>query len=760
MRNFARAPYLARYFILFSLLALLISGCKPLVLHEQSAQNDLINLNSGESLGQTFVSRYNGLEGVALYLKPGLSAMGTLHMTLQPNADDRSGILTRADISLNDLKEGYYRIPFTTQGDSTNQYYYLRLTIDGPGNLYLGIAPANTYLNGALYKNDVPLDAQLAFRLIHDPTQIALGFANEAIIWLGILLACVFLFVVPGWALLSIFLPGWTALHRAEKLGLSAGLSLAIYPIFFLWTDLIGIHLGAFYAGLPPLIGLAAIFWRTRPLITRKSKLKSLEKINEDNPPKSLTRRIIKKIDLVDITLLFTVALVIFTRFWVIRNLDIPMWGDSYQHTIIVQLLVDHRGLFDSWEPYTDLLTFTYHFGFHTAVAIFHWGTGLGLPKATLWTGQIINVLAVLALYPLAIRIGRNRWAGVSTILIAGLLSPMPMYYVNWGRYTQLAGQVILATAVYLIWGIGEDQSSRWGPILLTSLTLGGLALTHYRVLIFSILFIIALFLFLGNRDHWLIRIKNLFIVGIGASIIFLPWFIHVFSGSLLNVFEQKIIPASGHNVINAPTPDTVGNIFVYLPALIWLFLPVIIGWSLWQRENGGTIVSLWWFFILLASHPQWLGLPGASVIGSFTAFIAAYIPASLLIGAAIGWMAERFSNQSPSLNILLLILAIGTGLWGVKQRLNDPDVAQFSLVTSPDLRANAWIRMNTSSNAMFLVNSFLAFDETTVVGSDGGWWLPLLSGRRTILPPINYLIERVPSTNYRDSLLTLTKTI
>ncbi|MFN2280805.1 MAG: hypothetical protein ACK2TZ_03005, partial [Anaerolineales bacterium] len=73
------------------------------------------------------------------------------------------------------------------------------------------------------------------------------------------------------------------------------------------------------------------------------------------------------------LALLFTIALIIAVRFWVIRSLDAPMWGDSYQHTMIAQLIVDHGGLFDSWQPYAEMTTFTYHFGFHSLVAVFHW---------------------------------------------------------------------------------------------------------------------------------------------------------------------------------------------------------------------------------------------------------------------------------------------------------------------------------------------------------------------------------------------------
>jgi hypothetical protein len=95
---------------------------------------------------------------------------------------------------------------------------------------------------------------------------------------------------------------------------------------------------------------------------------------------------------------------------------------------------------------------------------------------------------------------------------------------------------------------------------------------------------------------------------------------------------------------------------------------------------------------------------------------------------------------------ISLAVLA----LWGAGQRLGDLDVAQHALVTRPDLRAAAWIRANTPTDARFLVNSFFAYGGASVVGSDGGWWLPLIAGRQTTLPPILYGSEQPPRPDYR----------
>ena len=62
--------------------------------------------------------------------------------------------------------------------------------------------------------------------------------------------------------------------------------------------------------------------------------------------------------------------------------------------------------------------------------------------------------------------------------------------------------------------------------------------------------------------------------------------------------------------------------------------------------------------------------------------------------------------------------------------------------MTRPDERAMLWIRDNTNPEDRFLVNSFFAYGGTLVAGSDGGWWLPLLTERLTSQPPLNYGVE------------------
>lgn len=139
-------------------------------------------------------------------------------------------------------------------------------------------------------------------------------------------------------------------------------------------------------------------------------------------------------------------------------------------------------------------------FGFHSHVAALIWLTGMDAPQAVLIGGQLANAAAVLTLYPLALRLGHNQWAGVAAWLIAGLLLSMPMLYVNWGRYPQLDGQAILPVAIALLWYyLAAPQPAR-ALFVLTACTMAGLVLTHYRVAIFAACFLSAYLVVMGGK--------------------------------------------------------------------------------------------------------------------------------------------------------------------------------------------------------------------------------------------------------------------
>lgn len=157
--------------------------------------------------------------------------------------------------------------------------------------------------------------------------------------------------------------------------------------------------------------------------------------------------------------------------------------------------------------------------------------------------------------------------------------------------------------------------------------------------------------------------------------------------------------------------------------------------------------MSLWWFLLFIATNPDWLHLPGSGAISNFALFIAAYIPAGVLLGNLLAHSVARFGSRT-SINALVALMLVAGGLVGVRARMGDVRASPHVLVTWPDLRAANWIQKNTPEDARFLISSF--FSGSVVVGSDGGWWLPLLAGRANTVPPLNYGMEGKLWPGYR----------
>ena len=735
------------YNLVLLLVLLTLTGCSSIEKIEQPLTSDLTTLSNENMIGQTYVARYDGLDGFQIYVEPDPEAQGTAQLQLSEGPEE-SNVLRTVTIDLADVTSpGYLHFQFLPVKDSNQKYYYIRLEMDGAGSLRVGISNGDSYINGAMYQNQIPQDAQLAFNLSYDPIQVASGLLQEGLTWILWVLIGIFLYIIPGWALLGLLWPGWGKLHWGEKLGLSAGVSLAIYPIIFLWTHLIGLSLGPLYAWIPPIAGLIVIIWKNRKEILLK------------RIPTPIT---LSPFPWSDFTLLLVIGLIFVVRFWVIRGLDAPMWGDSYQHTMIAQLLVDNNGLFNSWEPYVPYYSITVHFGFHTAVAVLAWITRMDLVTATLLSGQILNVLAVLALIPLGIRFShRSRWAGIGVAIVAGLLIPMPAHYVNWGRYPQLAGQVILPVAVWLLWEsasenlkikIKSGRSIKVRITLLTSLVIAGMLLSYYRMAFFFIAFVIAWVIICGI-PRWRLKLSawiEVFVlfapIAVMSLVLVLPWIIRLTGSNLANAVESGI-------KISSPWIDVLADYQVwrdltyYSPSAI-LFLSIIALASAFLRKNWGLFILPLWFLILSASIAGRLfHLPGAYLMQNFAIIIAVYIPIGLLVGWLIDDASRAIEIRLKNISSLLIFLCISLlAVWGAwnLHSISKPD--KFALVTRPDMHAMKWIRENTSEGTNFLVEGFRIYGGRTAVGSDAGWWISLLTIRENSIPPQYALMNERPS--------------
>ncbi len=734
------------------ILILVLSACSPVATSGQSnVLNTQFSIQTSVSLGQTFTSRHDGLTGIRLYFSTQNNAPQTVNLSLY-DTPFKTKLLASGSLTLEPgANDSYYSIPLDSPLASYMQDYYIELATVSLEPLGIGTAGLETYQDGTLYKDNSPVLAQLAFTPLYDPVKLAGGLINQAGIWLLWLLAGAYLFIIPGCALLLIFWRSSSKWPPLVRIPGGVAVSMSLYPILMLFTRIFKLQLGIWYAILPGAFGLVyfAVCWvragRPWPHV-------SFKQIFSINVLTALTAAVV-------------VLAIIFTRFWAIRALPLPMWGDTIHHTSIVQLMLQNGGLFDSWAPLAPMETMNYHFGFHAATAVFAWLTGVSAPQATLVMGQWFNIFAVLGIYALAWKTARrNSWAGIAAIAVAGLISFQPMFYVNWSRYTQLAGQVILPFVIFTAWESAEGNAYSFKQSILLSFLAAGLALTHYRVAVFFLAIVPVLIVATIRKNNWRMQVAYWATAGGAGAAFILPWIIKIYRGRLFTHMVAEVSrPVSGNGEFTQ-LYNAIGYFTNYMPSLLWLALLLAVIYALWRKEKGAAIILSWWLILFLLANPATVGLPGTGAISNFAVFIAIYIPASIFIGGAVSWLIEVPQAKWPRLTqAAIALLVIFASLAGAKSRLGDVQPDKYALATRADIRAATWIKDNLPEDATLLVNSFFAYGGSTVVGSDAGWWLPLLTGKQTSLPPMLYGTEQTPDPNYVqyvNSLRTLAETV
>jgi hypothetical protein len=234
-----------------------------------------------------------------------------------------------------------------------------------------------------------------------------------------------------------------------------------------------------------------------------------------------------------------------------------------------------------------------------------------------------------------------------------------------------------------------------------------------------------------------------------GASILsalsVFPWALIVLKGRIPLVFKRMAVAEEESYI----TGDVAiwKNTDAYFSDLFWIFGLVALMLALRKRPRLVFPVMIWCLLSFLLTNPYLLGVRGPGWITNFALIIALYIPIGLMLGWLIGKLWDDLSPfQSGRILVivsLLLLLGLGTR---TQLRIVDPF---FQTVEPNDREVFDWIRANVPKEARFLVNGFLVFDETTVVGSDAGWWLPYYTLRENTVPPVLYTLERgIPSVD------------
>jgi hypothetical protein len=581
--------------------------------------------------------------------------------------------------------------------------------------------------------------------------------------WAWYSLAGLVVLILPGAAWLAwcpapeTDLPGWLAEAAGFSLALTALAGLAGFLVGwrFTWTSV-----AALYALAAALL-IAGLAWRKGwgwpILLPGRSVVQRELDVAEASWRPAKARWAAQGL------VLAAWIAVLAWRFYQARLLVLPAWVDSLHHVLIVRLILEQGGIPHTFAPYLPV-PFFYHFGFHAAAASFAQWSGLQPPQAVLWFGQVLNALVALAVYRLGLALwGDWRPAGLAGLLV-GFVTQMPAYYLSWGRYTLLAGLVLLPLALAEALEMARSGGSVWRAARLAILS-GGLLLTHYFAALLWCLFLPALGVqLLGGQERapaegrmivrfvsrcWKgIRQARLgwLVIGAGAGALLAgAWLISIWPLAGSMVGWQAATAGTGSGA--AFSPDYLDYLWRMLGPqrshlLLGLALPGLVVAGV-RRQTRALMV---WAELLAL-----LSLPWSVQLRPFRAdhvVIVLFLPVALLAADFLVYSAERlgalrwarrwFSCSLGWAGLGLVGLATGGLLvWGLMDT-RDIVNATTILASQADRQALEWVAAHTPAEARFFIN-VTHWQGATYRGVDGGWWILPATGRGTLLPPVLY---------------------
>ena len=547
------------------------------------------------------------------------------------------------------------------------------------------------------------------------------------------------LFLLPGCALLAIGNQWrrWTGLQRWI---VAIALSIVFYPILFylLRRWLPALTLGPFKIGLLLLICAVIVVWKLRREWREWFRFDALEWI----------------------------ALAIFgvtmcSRLWIAHHYPYPAWSDSLHHTLITWLTSQNGALPTSLEPHFPIPLQIYHLGLYAIASSVEWLAQVRPHTALLWTAQVLNGLVGIGVY-LVLDRKVGRLGAIGGAAVVGLFSHHPGFYVNWGRFTQLAGQtVLLITWLVTVETIAlRDQwrSARFGwGLLFSALMMGGMFFLHFRVFLFFALLLLPSLLLLFVRQRTRAEFFQVFaksiLIGLATLLLIAPvfWEAGTYYVEIQRTATQNLNPAEQVQAIEEAFSFDWQSI-PHLVAGWWLIrlaaVAALIG--LIRRNSLTLLLLIWVALLMLPGYAYLAGFRLLNVTNLGAILILGYLPIGLLIGIAIAELHKLLpERERPRIAYAVAVGVLLVGLpagWVRAQQVEH----YRHFVLPQDVEAMTWIRDNLPEDARFAINTHFWLPNAPH-GTDAGYWIPYFTRRGTTASAMLFMIA---PPDYRSDVL------
>lgn len=703
----------------------------------QPRLNQAAPLLGENRLSQTFRPQHNGLSAIEILAVVYPAAPVTATLTLEVHT--ATGELLSKKIFSHVQHNQPLRLEFTPIADSKGGEFALTVTASADSNLSIWAYGLEGEPNGTLLAQERILPGDLYFQtrytyLLPDMIQDTARAAGLLTQWALVLWLTLF---APGVLLLKAVSFQRRINDHWACWGLALGLSLALGALAWQWATLVNWRWTAVtLAGVYGLVGIAVI------LMTLSAWRKQRPKFAAH--------------DGILLGILITAGLV---RGWAVRDLAFPQWVDSPHHVLISRLLAELGQMPYSYEPLLPVQEFTYHFGLHALAATWQMLTQHSWPDVFLFGGQILNTLMSLAAYSSARLLTRRPQAGYIAAWLIGWVSLFPAYYVAWGRYTQLAGWLILLPLLALVWrlvSVGTTPAKRWILIGLIAVLASGLTLTHYRVLGFFATFVLVA-LAAGRQQGW----KWISWATFLTCLLSLPLLWQLGQYAIGPVLAEPNTLASPGNYNAFPW-----NYFESWLERGWLAVTSIIAvWGLWR---GWRLMWLLVGWATLTVSLLNIG-PGSWLVNNNSWAISLFAPGALILGAGMTqwWTAaekwrrahlllrRRFAVLASAVLQNVLAFFVGfVSLFGLRAQVTIVNPVT-TLYLAADREALDWVAQNISSDAYFVTNAW-HWQYGIWANSDGGAWLWPWLGLRGTMPPLDYYYDKdwLPQVNATNEAL------
>lgn len=587
--------------------------------------------------------------------------------------------------------------------------------------------------------------------------------------------------LAPGSALLGLT-GGWRHWPGLQRPIVAVGLSLAFYPVLFY-----GVRFLSPTASLEPITlgillllagaGVAGAWWIERAAGEgEQNGPRGHEDSNRGPAWDELT-----------LAAVAIIALTLASRLWFAHAHPFPAWSDSLHHTLLTELTAERGRLPATLQPYFPNNLDMYHLGLYALSGTVQMLAGAPAHAALLWTAQFLNGLCGIGVF-LALDRYVGRTAAVTGLVVAGLFSAHPALWANWGRFTQLSGQVLLPIAWVLAmeamapdgWQASERRGGRWWTAVFAGMASAAVFLFHFRVAIFFALLLaatVAVRLWravtngLGARPSTppATKAKSVnaasslviergfsirwgVVVAMVAAVVALPalWgAADMYLGQRLapqetTAVQQAVVVASYYNFPLSTLP--------YLAAPIWLLAAGAAGGliGLIRRNHLAAVTLVWVGLLWPLGNTYRLGIPVLNVTNMGAILIMFYLPLALLIGVGVeeGLRLLKRSQRGRA-QLILLALLLAAAVPAAYARGTTVE-AYRHFMTGADRVAMDWIEENTPEDAVFAINVYFWLPSFPH-GTDAGYWIPYWTGRDIVT---SAMLSDGLSAEYKEHVL------